>query len=188
VSRRSCRAWCRAGPSSCGRPRDRGLRAPRNHSRTCRARRPPRARPSRRQGRRPWFREARRARGPAARRRRPRPGGPSPAWWGRWRDSLQPARPDAGSPDGCRSSYPRAFLPSAYTGNLYSDVRVMHSAEERIRANAADPLNCGQDRRIFVQRNFGGNAQCTRHMFNGLSLLRHALGRRVGRQGDPAVA
>jgi len=64
----------------------------------------------------------------------------------------------------------------------------MHSVEERIRANAADPLNCGQDRRIFVQRNLGGNAQRTRQMFNGLPLLRHALGRRVGRQGDPGVA
>src|SRR5262249_20290791 len=27
-----------------------------------------------------------------------------------------------------------------------SDMMVMHSAEERIRANAADPPNCGQDR------------------------------------------
>ena len=58
----------------------------------------------------------------------------------------------------------------------------MHSVEERIRANAADPLNCGQDRRIFVQRNLGGNAQRTSQMFNGLPLLRHALGRR---EGDP---
>jgi hypothetical protein len=38
------------------------------------------------------------------------------------------------------------ILTSCFFANPDSDVMVMHYAEERITANAADPLNCGQDR------------------------------------------
>jgi hypothetical protein len=38
------------------------------------------------------------------------------------------------------------------TKNLDSDVTMMEAAEERMGANASDPLNWARDRRIFVQR------------------------------------
>ena len=37
------------------------------------------------------------------------------------------------------------------TENLDSDVTVMEAAEERMSANASDPLNWARDRRILVQ-------------------------------------
>ena len=60
---------------------------------------------------------------------------------------------------------PKATSIRVCTENLDPDVMVMQSAEERIGANAADPLNWARDRRIFVQRSVRSRLIIVRGVF-----------------------